>query len=193
MQIKKIYLKAKEIDKLKTEVNKFCKRTGLSKRLLAENLKMSPSGLGNYLSGRTKLGQDMAIKICSEIGLAPTHVVGPLTKNMQVHQHRFKMSAPINKQTETTLFIQNPGIWELVEVDEPFNFHGREFSVNIRANSKLMIVGLEHNDDLPFASDYVLYAAHEKSGFEFLTAEEFQKKPKGYKTLHVAGFTWKRI
>lgn len=192
MQPKKKFLTNSQVNKLKNEVNKFCKRTGVSKKSLAENLKMSPSGLGNYLSGRTKLGETTAINLCALIGVPPTTIVGELRGAMQVHHHRYKMSAPISVQHERTVFMENPGAWELVEIDKGLQVQGLDFNIQVRANSDLMIVALPMGDLDNIPANYVLYAAHEKAEFEFLTVEEYRKKPKGYKALLVAGFSWRR-
>jgi len=192
MQPKKKFLTNSQVSKLKKEVNKFCKRTGRSKKSLADTLKMSPSGLGNYLSGRTKLGETTAINLCAAIGVPPTNIVGELKGSMQVHHHRFKMSAPISLKQERTVFMENPGAWELVEIDKGLHVQGLDFNIQVRANSNLMVVALPINDVQNIPANYVLYAAHEKAEFEFLTVEEYRRKPKGFKTLLVAGFSWRR-
>jgi len=109
-----------------------------------------------------------------------------------VHHHRFKMSAPIRLPQERTVFMENPGAWELVEIDKGLQVQGLDFNIQVRANSNLMVVALPINDVQNIPANYVLYAAHEKAEFEFLTVEEYRKKPKGFKTLLVAGFSWSR-
>jgi len=191
MSITKNYANKKQLSKLNAEVNKFLNRTGQTKKQIAENLSISPSALGNFLSGRSKLSEARGIQICQEIGIVPTVVYGELAGSLQVHFHRYKLSAPIEREPRA-VYMENPGAWEIIEIDKTIDFKGDYFRFQAKKGSKLAIVGLPVSLEGSFNTDYVLYAETESSDFEILSNAEFQIKPKGFKALHIVGFSWQR-
>lgn len=191
MSITKNYTNRKQLDKLNCEINKFLNRTGQTKKQIAANMSISPSALGNFLSGRSRLSEVRGIQICQEIGIVPTVVYGELAGSLQVHFHRHKLTAPIETEPRA-IYMENPGAWEIIKIDKTIDVKGDYFRFQAKKGSKLAIVGLPVSSEGSFLSDYVLYAETENSDFEILTNYEFNQKPKGYKALHIIGFSWKR-
>ena len=191
MSITKNYANKKQLSKLNAEVNKFLNRTGQTKKQIAENLSISPSALGHFLSGRSKLSEARGIQICQEIGIVPTVVYGELAGSLQVNYHRHKLTAPIEIETKA-VYMENPGAWEIIEIDKPIDLRGDYFRFQAKKGTKLAIVGLAISLEGSFATDYVLYAETENSDFEILSNAEFRTKPKGFKALHIVALSWQR-
>lgn len=192
MSIKKSYTNKKQLSKLNKEVSNYINRTGQTKKQIAYDLSISPSALGNFLSGRSKLTEARGIQICQEIGIVPTVVYGELAGSLQVHFHRHKLTAPIETESRT-IYMENPGAWEIVEIDKAIDIKGDYFRIQAKKGSSLIIVGLPLHSESNITTEYVAYAETEHSDFEIITKREFDKKPKGYKALGVAAFSWGRL
>ena len=90
MSIKKSYTNKKQLSKLNKEVSNYINRTGQTKKQIASDLSISPSALGNFLSGRSKLTEARGIQICQEIGIVPTCIYDELVGSLQVAFYRHK-------------------------------------------------------------------------------------------------------
>lgn len=189
MSVKKNYTNKKQLDKLNCEIKKFLNRTGQTKKQIAANMSISPSALGNFLSGRSRLSEVRGIQICQEIGIVPTCIYDELVGSLQLAFYRHKLTAPIKTKPQT-IYKENPGAWEIVEIDKSIDIKGGYFRIQAKKGSSLIIVGLPLHSESNITTEYVLYAETENSDFEIITKREFDKKPKGYKALGVAAFSW---
>jgi len=194
MKPKRKKLNRSQVEQLKKAVEIFSNRTGKTKASISRELGWSGgSALGNFLSGRSPLHEDAAVRICMAVDYDPRKIVGEISGSLQMHSHNHRLTAPVEKtaEDEYTHFSQNPGVWQIVEIDRDFEMKGKGFNIKAKAGTELIIVTAPVLQGRAIFSSHVLFAQTSKSGFELIPREDLRIKGKGYKVLQIAGLAFK--
>jgi hypothetical protein len=194
MKPKRKKLNKNQVEQLKKAVEIFSNRTGITKAAISKELGWSGgSALGNFLSGRSPLHEDSALRICMAVDYDPRKILGEISGSLQMHSHNHRLTAPVEKtaEEEQTRFSQNPGVWEIVEIDRDFELKGKGFNFKAKAGTELIIVTTPVRQGTPIYSSHVLYAKSAKSGFKVIPTEDLRIQEKGYKVLQISGIAFK--